>query len=55
MKKNNNLNEIAIPLSNLDISQLKDGTIHNWKSKDSNGKTIHLKIYLDKQGDWNVE
>tara|TARA_R110002020_G_scaffold96753_2_gene231361 strand:- start:4207 stop:4365 length:159 start_codon:yes stop_codon:yes gene_type:complete len=50
----NKQKEIAIPLTNLEISELQNGTIHNWKYKDENGKTIRLKIYLDKKGNWNV-
>ena len=46
------LDEIVIPLSNLEISQLKDGTIHNWSTKMKNGKIIKLKIMLDDEGNW---
>ena len=45
-------NQIVIPLSKLEISQLKDGTVHNWKAKDKNGNVVELKIMLDDEGNW---
>ena len=48
----NKLDEIVIPLSKLELSQIKDGTIHNWKAKTHNGKVVKLKIMLDDEGNW---
>jgi len=45
-------NQIVIPLSKLEISQLRDGTVHNWKTKDNNGNVVKLKIMLDNEGNW---
>ena len=52
-KENQNKpNEIVIPLSKLEISQLNDGTVHNWKAKDKDGNVVMLKIMLDDEGNW---
>mgnify|MGYP003656732321 FL=1 len=45
-------NQIVIPISNLELSQLKDGTVHNWKTKDKNGNVVELMIVLDTEGNW---